>query len=77
MKTSVISLAFRVDVNSNEASLERLQDACDDYYITKAKASRIIDLIKIAIKDWRKVANTLQIPESEQSRFAKRFDSKI
>lgn len=77
MKTSVISLAFRVDVNSNEASLERLQDACDDYYITKAKASRIIDLIKIAVKDWRKVANTLQIPESEQSRFAKRFDSKI
>jgi serine/threonine-protein kinase HipA len=66
-----------VDVNSNEASLERLQDACDDYYITKAKASRIIDLIKIAVKDWRKVANTLQIPESEQSRFAKRFDSKI
>jgi hypothetical protein len=77
VKTSVISLAFRVDVNSNEASLERLQDACDDYYITKAKASRIIDLIKIAVKDWRKVANTLQIPESEQSRFAKRFDSKI
>lgn len=66
-----------VDVNSNEASLERLQDACDDYYITKAKASRIIDLIKIAVKDWRKVANTLQIPKSEQSRFAKRFDSKI
>lgn len=66
-----------VDVNSNEASLERLQDACDDYYITKAKASRIIDLIKIAVKDWRKVANTLQIPESEQSRFAIRFDSKI
>jgi hypothetical protein len=77
VKTSVISLAFRVDVNSNEASLKRLQDACDDYYITKAKASRIIDLIKIAVKDWRKVANTLQIPESEQSRFAKRFDSKI
>lgn len=66
-----------VNVNSNEANLEILQDACDDYFISSDKAARIIELVKIAVKDWRKVANTLQIPQSEQNRFAHRLDSRI
>lgn len=66
-----------VNVNSNEARLEKLQDACDDYFISSDKAARIIELVKIAVKDWRNVANLLQIPQSEQSRFAQRLDSKL
>ena len=66
-----------IDVNSNEADLEKLLDACDDYFIPSDKAARIIELVKIAVKDWRKVANTLQIPLSEQNRFAHRLDSRL
>ena len=66
-----------IDVNSNEASLEKLQAACDDYFIAPDKAARIIELVRTAVKDWRIVANTLQIPLSEQMRFSHRLDSRV
>ena len=66
-----------IDENSNEASLERLLDACEDYYISSDKASRIIEQVQMAVRNWRTVANSLQIPVSEQGRFAERLDSRV
>ncbi len=33
--------------------------------------------VKLAVKDWKKLANSLQIGQSEQKRFAHRLDSRI
>lgn len=66
-----------IDVNSNEASLEKLQNACEEYFLAPDKAAQIIYLVKNAVKGWRTIANSLQIPLSEQKRFALRLDSKV
>ncbi|MBO4606321.1 MAG: HipA domain-containing protein, partial [Prevotella sp.] len=66
-----------IDANSNEASLERLKGACNDYFISQEKASQIIKQVKTAVRSWRAVANHLQIPTSEQNRFAARLDSRV
>lgn len=66
-----------INNNSNEASLEKLQDACKDYFLSPDTAARIIEKTKTAVRDWRKVANELKISPSEQNRFAQRLDSRV
>ena len=66
-----------IDVNSNEANLNKLQDAYENYFLTREKAYQIIDLVKIAVSDWRKVANSLHILPTEQNRFARRLNSRL
>ena len=66
-----------IDVNSNEANLNKLQDAYENYFLTREKANQIIDLVKIAVSDWRKVANSLHILPTEQNRFARRLNSRL
>lgn len=66
-----------IDVNSNEANLQKLLDASEEYFISRDKAAQIIDLVKIAVGNWRTIANLLQITPSEQGRFAARLDSRL
>lgn len=65
-----------IDAKSNEASLDRLLAACEEYYILPGNAKKIIDQVKLAVKDWRNVANVLHIPIHEQERFVERLDSR-
>ncbi len=65
-----------INANSNEASLVKLQDACEDYFLSSDQAAQIIHQVTSAVKDWRSVANMLKISSSEQQRFASRLDSK-
>lgn len=71
------SQSLLIDANSNEASLEKLQNAYEEYFLSPDKATQIINTVKNAVKDWRIVANSLQIPPSEQKRFAQRLDNRI
>ena len=71
------SQSLLIDVNSNVADLEKLENACEEYFISPSKASQIIESVKKAVTDWRKVAQLLHIPPSEQNRFASRLDSRI
>lgn len=66
-----------IDMNSNESNLQKLLDASTDYFIASDKAAQIINVVKQAVKEWRRVANSLQIPQSEQKRFAERLDSRV
>lgn len=71
------SQSLLVDKNSNEASLQNLQNACEDYFISSEKATQIIESVKKTVRDWRTIANNLHMMPSEQMRFAHRLDSKI
>lgn len=71
------SQSLLVDKNSNEASLQILQNACEDYFISSEKATQIIESVKKAVRDWRTIANSLHMMPSEQMRFAQRLDSKV
>ena len=42
----------------------------------KAKeAAEIIDEVRVAVKDWRKVASELQIPDKTLSSYCNRWDN--
>ena len=53
-----------IDANSNEASLERLMNAAANYYLSAEKATQIINQVRNAVRNWRIVANNLQISSS-------------
>lgn len=69
------SQSLLIDKNSNESSLKRLQDACEDYYLSSETAEEIISQIKNVVRHWEEFAKKLHISDSEMDRFAWRFDN--
>jgi hypothetical protein len=59
---------------SCESSLVELQRASGHYLLSEEVASQIINEVKDAVRDWRKVATLSHITPAEQPRFAKRLE---
>lgn len=73
--TDSMSQSLLIDRQSNDSSLKRLQEACEDYYIASEKAEEIISQVRNAVSGWGNIAQQLQIPYAEMSRFAWRLDN--
>ncbi len=65
-----------VTPTSNKADLNILMDAHEHYMLTGEVAENIISEVTTAVKDWRTIASSLQIPSREQELFAPVLDSR-
>lgn len=66
--------ALLISDSSNEADIRLLQDCHDDYYLEFDTANKIIQEVKQAMGQWRKLAKRLQIKSEEVNLFQSRFD---
>lgn len=73
--TDNFSQSILIDANSNESSLKRLQNACEDYYLSPEIAEEIISQVITVVRHWEEYAKKLHVPDSEMDRFAWRFDN--
>lgn len=65
-----------VTSSSNEANLDILLDAADDYMLRKTDAKDIINQVTTAVKDWKQIAVELGIAQREYSLFEGRLGTK-
>ena len=66
-----------INTYTSESSLDILLDSCDDYMLAHKTALTIINQVKQAMSNWRKLATSLGLSTSEQSMFKDRFCSNI
>lgn len=66
-----------ISTNSNEANLDILLNASEEYMINKQKGKEIIDQVTSSLKNWQEVAIKLQIPNSSINMFSSRINEKI
>lgn len=59
--------------NTNESDLTALLNASEDYFIPREEAGEIIQSVKLALKDWQKVAKRLGAQERDINLFSQRF----
>ena len=65
-----------VTSSSNEANLDILLDAADDYMLRKTDAKDIINQVTAAVKDWKQIAVELGIAQREYSLLEGRLGTK-
>ena len=65
-----------VTSSSNEANLDILFDAADDYMLRKTDAKDIINQVMAAVKDWKQIAVELGIAQREYSLLEGRLGTK-
>lgn len=58
---------------TNESDLTALLNASEDYFIPKEEAEEIILSVKLALRDWQKVAKRLGAQERDINLFSQRF----
>ena len=52
-----------IDPYTEQSDVKALLAACSNYMLEYQEAAEIIDEVRTAIKDWRKIATELQIPQ--------------
>ncbi len=62
-----------INDSSNKADIALLLDSCEDYMLSRKTAEGIIRGVQDAVRDWKVVADSLQIPQREQAMFVERF----
>ena len=72
--TNMLTQSLLISDRSCTSSLVELQNASALYLLSNEVASQIINEVKDAVRDWRKVATLCRISPTEQQRFAKRFE---
>ena len=60
-----------------DSHLNILLESCEAYMLDKKQCTEIIQEVVDAVKDWKTMANQLQIPKLEMDRFSARFDKHI
>ncbi len=65
-----------ISQTSNQADLNLLLEACEDYLLPKDTALKIINEVTDAVKNWRTLARTLNVGKREADLFAQVFDSR-
>ena len=63
-----------VRVLTNYDYLNTLLAACNNYMLEHQEAAEIIDEVRDAVKDWRKIATELQIPHKMFAPYCNRWD---
>ena len=72
--TNILTQSLLISDCSCDSSLVELQRASGHYLLSEEVASHIIQEVKDAVCDWRKVATQCHISPAEQQRFAKRLE---
>ena len=72
--TNQLTQSLLISETTNESSLLELQNAANQYLLSKHVAEQIISEVKEAVRNWRTIATKCHIPPAEQQRFAKRFE---
>ena len=63
-----------IDQYTEESDINALLGACESYMLERKEAGEIIDEVRAAIRDWRKVATRLQIQFKTFEAYSKRWD---
>jgi serine/threonine-protein kinase HipA len=69
-------LSLLISTTSNKADLGILLDACEDYFLNRETAEKIISEVLGAVKDWREPAIRLGISKKEMDMFDVIFTNK-
>jgi serine/threonine-protein kinase HipA len=69
-------LSLLISTTSNKADLGILLDACEDYFLNRETAEKIISEVLGAVKDWREPAIRLGISKKEMDMFGVIFTNK-
>ncbi|NLO69746.1 MAG: hypothetical protein GX102_02100 [Porphyromonadaceae bacterium] len=56
-----------ISSNSNEANMDILSDASEEYLLDRKRAGRILHQVTHSQREWEAIAKRLQIPEQEIS----------
>ena len=64
-----------IDQYTENSDITALLSASDNYMIEHTEASEIIEEVRAAVKDWRKVASGLQIPYKILAPYSSRWDN--
>jgi len=72
--TNMTSQSLLINATSNDSNIELLLSSAAEYMIDSAEANSIIQQVKEAVRNWRKIATQCGISTTEQSRYASRFD---
>jgi len=67
-------LTTAIDFDDTSASLETAMAVAKDFRLSKAQAREIINMVSIAVKQWRSVASALGLPKRECDRMASAFE---
>lgn len=62
-----------INATSNKADIAVLLDSCEDYMLNRRTAEDIVREVQNAVKEWKTVADSLQIAQREQDMFRDRF----
>jgi serine/threonine-protein kinase HipA len=67
-------LALNIDMDNNALDLDLARSTGEFYMLDKSSIDKIITEVKTVISDWRKYANAIGIPKSEQERMTPAFN---
>ena len=67
-------LSLNVSLNDNSLDLDLTLEVADFFRLTREDALKIIENIKKAVTNWRRIASKYQLPKSEQELMAKVFE---
>ena len=63
-----------IDSNTEESDINALLSASENYMLERQAATEIIEEVRAVIKDWRKTATELQIPQKLLESYSMRWD---
>ena len=63
-----------IDQYTEQSDVNTLLDTCNNYMLEHKEAAEIIEEVRNAIKDWRKIATELQIPHKILIPYSNRWD---
>jgi serine/threonine-protein kinase HipA len=67
-------LALNIDMDNNTLDFDLARSAGEFFMLDKSSMDKIIKDIKIIVSDWKKYANAIGIPKSEQERMTPAFN---
>ncbi|MBN2863301.1 MAG: HipA domain-containing protein [Bacteroidales bacterium] len=66
-------LALNIDMDNNALDFDLARSTGEFFMLDKSSMDKIISEVKNVVRDWRKYANSIGIPKSEQERMAPAF----
>ena len=66
-----------INSSTNDASLQILQDSCEEYMIAKNDACAIIEEVRQGVRQWETLAISLGISKRERNMFAQVYNKTI
>ena len=63
-----------IDQYTEQSDINALLSASGNYMIEQKEAAKIVEEVRTAVKDWRKVASELQIPQKILTPYSSKWD---